>query len=73
MNLIRRQINILKHIHENPAISIKELGEILDISMQTIKTDLKNMEKLMAEYDVRIEILPGNSLRIWVTKLLQKI
>ncbi len=65
MNLIRRQINILKHIHENPAISIKELGEILDISMQTIKTDLKNMEKLMAEYDVRIEILPGNNLRVW--------
>jgi len=64
MKLIRRQVNLIKYINENPKAGIKEIAEVLDVSLQTIKSDLQNMHEFMQTYGVKIEILPGNQLRI---------
>lgn len=65
MYVSRRQINLIKAIHENPSASLKELGDFLAVSMQTVRADLHSMKKLMADYRVRVELLPGNQLRVW--------
>lgn len=65
MKLLRRQINLVKCIQENPQTDLKELAEILDVTPQTVKTDLQNMASLMADYKVVVEIVSGNSLRVW--------
>lgn len=65
MYLSRRQINLIKAVHDNQDASLKELAELLDISMQTAKADLKSMAKLMSAYNVCVEFLPGNMLRVW--------
>ena len=41
MKLIMRQVNLMKCLNENPKASIRELGEILNVSVQTIKSDLQ--------------------------------
>lgn len=65
MYVSRRQINLIKAIHENPSAGMKELGDFLAVSMQTVRADLYGMKKLMADYGVRVELLPGNRLRVW--------
>jgi len=65
MKLIMRQINLIRYIQKNPQSSIKQLSEIMSVSTQTIKSDLQSMSNLMKDYDVEIEILPGNLIRIW--------
>ncbi len=65
MKLTRRQINLIRIIQQNPHSSLKEISELLEISLQTVKADLQNMQDIMKDYNVGIEFLPGNALRIW--------
>lgn len=65
MKLTRRQINLIKLIQKHPQGALKEFGELLGVSLQTVKADLSAMESLMAGYEVRVEILQGGSLRLW--------
>jgi activator of the mannose operon, transcriptional antiterminator len=64
MKLIRRQINLMKCMSDNPNASIRKLGEIMNVSVQTIKSDLQNMEDFMKDYGVTVKILQGNQLRV---------
>lgn len=65
MKLIGRQIRIIKCINENPQAGLKDIGEMLGISLATVKSDLEFMAGIMREYHVRLEILAGNQLRLW--------
>ena len=65
MKLTLRQINLIRLISKYTNGSLKDFSELLGISLQTVKNDLSAMEALMAEYNVKVEILPGNSLRLW--------
>ncbi|TCS81024.1 BglG family transcription antiterminator [Pectinatus cerevisiiphilus] len=65
MKLVRRQVNLIKCIIENPKVGIKELGKTMNVSMQTVKSDLQNIKGFMKDHDVTIEILPGNQLCIY--------
>ncbi len=65
MKLLRRQINPVKRIQENPRIEVRELAEMLNVSIQTVKTDLQLMADVMKDYDVVVEILSGGELRVW--------
>ena len=51
-------------MNENPKAGIKKLGEIMNVSMQTIKSDLQNMKDFMEDYGVNVKILQGNCLQI---------
>lgn len=65
MKLIRRQVNLMKYILENPKAGLKELGEIMNISMQTVKSDLQNINDFMQGYGTTAEVLPGSQLHIY--------
>ena len=64
MKLIRRQVNLMKCLNENPKASIRELGEILNVSVQTIKSDLQNMKAFLQDYGIVVELLSGGQLRL---------
>lgn len=64
MKLIRRQVNLMKCLNENPKASIRELGEILNVSVQTIKSDLQNMKAFLQDYGIAVELLSGGQLRL---------
>lgn len=65
MKLIGRQIRIIKCINENPQAGLKDIGEMLGISLATVKSDLEFMSGIMRKHHVRLEILSGNQLRLW--------
>lgn len=65
MRLIRRQIEMLRTIHENPQWTLKDVSSQLNVSMQTLKNDLVQLQELLAEYNVKVELMPGNKLRLW--------
>lgn len=65
MKLIRRQVNLIKCIIENPNAGIKELSGIMNVSMQTVKSDLQGMRDFMQTYGTTIEIISGNRLCIY--------
>lgn len=62
--MIKRQVQIIKGIYDNPTANLKELSEILGVSLQTIKADLQNMDGLLNEYGIELDFLTGNRLRI---------
>lgn len=57
MKLIGRQIRIIKCINENPQAGLKDIGEMLGISLATVKSDLEFMSGIMRKHHVRLEIL----------------
>lgn len=65
MKIIRRQLGLLQRIRENPHANLKELGEELGVSLQTVRSDLMSLQEIMEEYHVQAEILPGGDLRLW--------
>lgn len=64
MEITKRQVNILKCLNEYPNITLKVISNRLNISMQTVKTELKNLEELLASFDIFIEVSQGNKLDI---------
>lgn len=65
MKLIRRQVNLIKSIIENPNVGMRELGEITNVSTQTVKADLMRLKDFLQRYGTVIEPSQNNNLRIW--------
>lgn len=64
MEITKRQVSILKCLNEYPNITLKVISNRLNISTQTVKTELQNLAELLASFDIFIEVSQGNKLDI---------
>lgn len=64
MKLTKRQINLLKLINDYPNYTLKQITSSLEVTSQTIKTELKNLEDLLSKYDIKINLIQGKILEI---------
>ena len=64
MKLTKRQINLLKLINDYPNYTLKQITSSLEVTSQTIKTEIKNLEKLLSKYDIRINLIQGKTFEV---------
>lgn len=64
VKLMRRQIKLIRIIYENPQWTLKDISKKLDVSLQTLKSDLQQLREPMQPYHVMISVLPGNQIRL---------
>lgn len=64
MKITRRQANLLKCLNEYPNITLKMISNRLDISMQTVKTELQNLNELLDSFEIFVQLPQGNKLNI---------
>lgn len=64
VKLMRRQIELIRIIYENPQWTLKDISKKLDVSLQTLKSDLQQLREPMQSYHVMISVLPGNQIRL---------
>ena len=62
--MMRRQLELIRIIYENPQWTLKDVSKKLNVSLQTLKSDLLQLKESMQAYNVRISILPGNQIRL---------
>ena len=65
MSLKVRQFKLLQYISDFPDMGIEDYSSALDISIPTLKSDIKHMEKLLSQYHIMIQISGRNNLKIW--------
>ena len=64
MRITKRQVSILKCLNEYPNITLKMISNRLNVSIQTVKTELQNLTELLASFEIFIEVSHGNKLDI---------
>lgn len=64
MKLTKRQVEILRYLEEYPEMTVKDLGNRLRLTVQTIKAELQNMSEILSSYGISIELPPGGRLKI---------
>jgi transcriptional antiterminator len=64
MKLRRRQLQILSFLNENQETTMKRLSEQLDVTAQTIKSELQALEGVLASYGITIDIQSRNGLKV---------
>lgn len=64
MKLTKRQINLLRIINNYPNYTLKQITSTLEVTSQTIKTELKNLQELLKSYDISINLIQGKKLEI---------
>ena len=64
MKITKRQIKLLKLINNYPNYTLKQITSSLNVTSQTIKTEIKNLEPLLESYDISINLLQGKALKV---------
>lgn len=65
MNLTVRQFKLLQYINDFPDMTLEDYSRALEISLPTLKSDIKNMEKLLKQYHIMLQVSGKNNLQIW--------
>lgn len=64
MKLTNRQIKLLNLINNYPNYTLKQITSSLEVTSQTIKTELKSLETLLQSYGIRINLVKGKTLEV---------
>lgn len=64
MKLTLRQVKLLQGLNEYPEITMKDFGNILNISVRTIKTELHNMTEMLSLYKISVEQSSGKQILV---------
>lgn len=64
MKLTNRQIKLLKLINNYPNYTLKQITSSLEVTSQTIKTELKSLEPLLQSYSISINLVKGKTLEV---------
>lgn len=64
MKLTLRQVKLLQYLDEYPETNAKELSGELQVSLQTLRSELENITDVLAKYDIFIELSSKNN--IWI-------
>lgn len=65
MKLTNRQIKLLKIINSYPNCTLKQITSTLEVTSQTVRSELKNLKNLLENYDISINILQGKTLEVY--------
>lgn len=65
MKLTNRQIKLLSIINNYPNYTLKQITSTLEVTSQTVKSELKNLKDLLQNYDITINILQGKYLEVY--------
>ena len=65
MKLTVRQFKLLQYINNFPDMTLEDYSKALEISIPTLKSDIKNMEKFLAEYHIILQMSGRNILQVW--------
>ena len=64
MKLTIRQFKLLQYINDFPDMTLDDYSRALEISIPTLKSDIKNMEDLLKKYKIILQVLGKNNLQI---------
>ena len=64
MKLSKRQSQMLNFLNENQETTMKLLSEQLDVTSQTIKSELQALEGVLASYGITIDIQSRNGIKV---------
>lgn len=64
MNLTIRQFKLLQYINDFPDMSLNEYSQALEISIPTLKSDIKNMEPFLNKYHIILQMSGKNILQV---------
>lgn len=73
MKLTVRQLKLLQYISDFPELKLNDYSKALSISLPTLKTEFKHMEKLLHRYHVIIDISGKNNLQVWGKENLTRL
>ena len=77
MKVTKRQVRLLKCLNECPSTTVKAISNRLDVSVQTVKSEVRKLTELFNSYDISMELSQGNKLNINgienLTKMLKSI
>ena len=65
MKLTIRQFKLLQYISEFPEMTLNDYGKALNISVPTLKSEIKHMENFLNRYHVKLDVSGKNILQIW--------
>lgn len=75
MQLRKRQIVLLQMLKDQKTAEAAKISRMLDISLQTFKTELKTLEPMLESYGIEVVWLPGSRLEVngrqHLTKMLK--
>lgn len=64
MKLSKRQSQMLSFLNENQETTMKLLSEQLDVTSQTIKSELQALEGVLASYGITVDIQSRNGIKV---------
>lgn len=64
MSLSKRQSQILSFLNENQQTTMKLISEQLEVTAQTIKSELQALESVLVSYNITIDIQSRNGIRV---------
>lgn len=64
MKLTNRQFKLLQYINDFPELTLNDYGKAMNISVPTLKTELRHMKSWLKEYHITIEFFGKNNLKV---------
>ena len=64
MRFTKRDMEMIGYLKDYDEVDLSAMSEFLDVSVKTLRNQLKSLAEAMEEYGVTIQFLSGNRIRI---------
>lgn len=64
MKFTKRDIEMIEYLKDYESIDLEAMSDYLDLSVKTLKNQLKNLSEELKEYGITIRFMPGNQIMI---------